>query len=85
MYDGIAKRFLTPAKHGGVRVVSEHNNRLKLVSTDGTTYYFDIPTLGFVSSLTAIAPSPTPSPTSVAYIPPPTSTPALTYNPYPGP
>jgi hypothetical protein len=82
---GVNEQIQTPTKHGGVRVVSEHNNRLTLVSTDGTTYYFDIPTLGFVSSLTAIAPSPTPSPTSVPYVPPPSSTPVPTYNPYPGP
>jgi hypothetical protein len=82
---GVNEQILTPTQHGGVRVVGEHNNRLKLVSTDGTTYYFDIPTLGFVSSLTAIAPSATPSPTSVPYIPPPTSTPGPTFIPYPTP
>jgi hypothetical protein len=82
---GVNERILTPTKHGGVRVVSDYNNRLTLVSTDGTTYYFDIPTLGFVSSLTEIAPSATPSPTSVPYIPPPTSTPVPTLYPYPVP
>jgi hypothetical protein len=82
---GVNEQILTPTQHGGVRVVGEHNNRLTLVSADGTTYYFDIPTLGFVSSLTAIAPSATPSPTSVPYIPPPTSTPVPTFIPYPTP
>ena len=80
-----AGQFLTPTRHGGVRVVSDYKDRLTLVSTDGTTYYFDIPTLGFVSSLTAIAPTPTPSPTSVPYIPPPSSTPVPTLYPYPVP
>jgi hypothetical protein len=72
--------FPTPTKHGAVRVVSEHNNRLTLVATDGTTYYFDIPAMSYVSSLTAFAPSITP---------PPTRTPVplnyVTETPYPGP
>jgi hypothetical protein len=84
----IADQFLTPTKHGGVRVVSEHNNRLTLVSTDGTTYYFDIPALTFVSSLTAFAPSITPALTRTPF---PTKslngllTPVSPYNPYPAP
>jgi hypothetical protein len=72
--------FPTPTKHGGVRVVSEQDNRLTLVSTDGTTYYFDVPAMSYVSSLTAFAPSITP---------PPTRTPFplnyVTSTPYPGP
>ena len=55
--------FPTPTKHGGVRVVGEQDNRLTLASTDGTTYYFDIPSLSYVSSLTVFAPSITPPPT----------------------
>ncbi len=84
----IADQFLTPTKHGGVRVVSERNNRLTLVSTDGTTYYFDIPALSYVSSLTAFAPSITPAPTRTPF---PTKslngllTPVSPYNPYPAP
>jgi hypothetical protein len=77
---GLFGYYPTPTKHGGVRVVSEQNNRLTLVSTDGTTYYFDIPALSYVSSLTAFAPSITP---------PPTRTPFplnyVTSTPYPGP
>jgi hypothetical protein len=72
--------FPTPTKHGGVRVVGEHDNRLTLVSTDGTTYYFDIPSLSYVSSLTAFAPSITPPPTRTPY--PPNY---VTETPYPGP
>ncbi len=72
--------FPTPTKHGGVRVVSEHNNRLTLVSTDGTTYYFDIPAMSYVSSLTALAPSITPPPTRTPF--PPNY---VTETPYPGP
>jgi hypothetical protein len=70
----------TPTKHGAVHVVSEHNNRLTLVSTDGTTYYFDIPSLSYVSSLTVFAPSITPPPTRTPY--PPNY---VTETPYPGP
>jgi hypothetical protein len=55
------------------------------VKPSGEKLRLDAPTLGFVSSLTAIAPSATPSPTSVPYIPPPTSTPVPTFIPYPTP
>jgi hypothetical protein len=80
IYDGIAKPFLTPTKHGAVRVVSEHNNRLTLVSTDGTTYYFDIPAMSYVPSLTVFAPSITPPPTRTP-VPPNYET----STPYPAP
>jgi hypothetical protein len=72
--------FPTPTKHGGVRVVGEHDNRLTLVSTDGTTYYFDIPSFSYVSSLTVFAPSITPPPTRTPY--PPNY---VTETPYPAP
>jgi hypothetical protein len=72
--------FPTPTKHGGLRVVGEHDNRLTLVSTDGTTYYFDIHSLSYVSSLTVFAPSITPLPTRTPY--PPNY---VTETPYPGP
>ncbi len=85
---GIAELILTPTKHGGVRVVSEQNNRLTLVSTDGTTYYFDLPARRFVDSLTEVVPTATPLPTYTPFPPPPTfsiSTPVPTPNPYPAP
>jgi hypothetical protein len=72
--------FPTPTKHGGVRVVGEHDNRLTLVSTDGTTYYFDIPSFSYVSSLTVFAPSITPPPTRTPF--PPNY---VTETPYPAP
>jgi hypothetical protein len=72
--------FPTPTKHGGVRVVGEHDNRLTLVSTDGTTYYFDIPSFSYVSSLTVFAPSITPPPTRTPFPPD-----YVTETPYPGP
>jgi hypothetical protein len=73
-------KFPTPTKHGGVRVVSEQDNRLTLVSTDGTTYYFDIPAMSYVSSLTVFAPSITPWPTRTPF--PPNY---VTETPYPDP
>ncbi len=79
---GLVGNFPTPTKHGGVRVVSEHNNRLTLVSTDGTTYYFDIPAMSYVSSLTGFAPSITPPPTRT---PVPSSSVIETSTPYPAP
>ncbi len=87
-YRGFDERILTPTKHGGVRVVSEQNNRLKLFSTDGTTYYFDLPARRFVDSLTEVVPTATPLPTYTPFPPPPTfsiSTPIPTPNPYPAP
>jgi hypothetical protein len=60
----------SPTQHGGLRVVAEQDNRLTLVSTDGTIYYFDLPALLFVPSLEGTYPT--------ATLPPPTE-------PYPGP
>jgi cytoskeletal protein RodZ len=86
---GVNEQILTPTQHGGVRVVSEQNNRLTLVSTDGTTYYFDVPARRFVDSLTEIVPIATLPATKTLLPPPPTlggSTPVPpTYNPYPAP
>jgi hypothetical protein len=86
---GFDEQILTPTKHGAVHVVSEQNNRLTLVSTDVTTYYFDVPARRFVASLTEVVPSATPPPTYTPIPPPPTlggSTPIPPpYNPYPGP
>jgi hypothetical protein len=36
-------RYLTPLRAGPVHVVAEQNLRLTLVSTNGTTFYFDVP------------------------------------------
>lgn len=69
-------QFATSSKHGALRVVSELNNRLNLISSDGTVFYFDLPTRQFVTSLTEVAPSVTPSPLV---------TPAPTGLPYPPP
>lgn len=56
------EKFVTPSKHGALRVVTEQNNRITLIAADGTIFYFDLPTRQFVASLTEVAPSVTPSP-----------------------
>jgi hypothetical protein len=60
---GFDEQILTPTQNGGVHVVSEQKDRLTLVSTDGTTYYFDVPARRFVASLTEVVSSATPPPT----------------------
>jgi hypothetical protein len=73
-------QFETSTQHGALRAVSEQNNRLTLIATDGTVFYFDLPTRQFVASLTEVAPSVTPSLT-----PSPSATPEPTGLPYPLP
>jgi len=84
---GVVEHVFTPTKHGAIRIVSEQNNRLTLVSTDGTMYYFDIPARQFVDSLTEVVPTATLLPTVTPFpTPPPTvpsPTPLPTVNPYP--
>lgn len=70
------EQFVTPSKHGSVRVVSELNNHITLIALDETIFYFDIPTRQFIDSITEVAPSVTPSPSS---------TPEPTTVPYPIP
>lgn len=57
------QRYLTSEKHGALRILSEQNGRLTLSSTDDTTFYFDIPAMQYVSSLTEVVPTATPLPT----------------------
>jgi hypothetical protein len=59
----LEQRYQTPDKHGSLRIIDEENNRLTLLASDGTIFYFDVPALAFVSSLTEIAPNITPLPT----------------------
>jgi hypothetical protein len=74
------EQFVTSTKHGTLQAVSEQNNRLTLIASDGTVFYFDLPTHQFVASLTEVAPSVTPSLT-----PSPSVTPEPTGLPYPPP
>lgn len=66
---GFNKQYATPGRHGSVRITGEHNNRLTLISTDGSTFYFDVPGLQFVPSLTEIVPTITPPPTYTPVVP----------------
>jgi hypothetical protein len=80
--------FLTPIQAGSVRIISGENYRLTLLSTDGTTFYFDIPGLQYVDSLTEIVPTITPYLTetpSATWTPGPTQTPIQTCTPGPTP
>lgn len=80
--------FLTPFQTGSVHIVSAENYRLTLISTDGTTFYFDIPGLQYVDSLTEIVPTITPYMTetpSATWTPGPTQTPIQTCTPGPTP
>ncbi len=72
--------YETPIEAGSVHLVAEDNYRITLLSTDGTTFYFDIPGRRFVESLTEIVPTITPIPPSPTS---PTSTPTITptFNP----
>ena len=91
------EEYLTPTRHGGVRVVAEQNNRLTLLAADGETFYFDLPARRFVSSLTEVVPTATPPPTKSPIPPlsctlmplpipyPMPSTPMPDYNLYPMP
>jgi hypothetical protein len=69
--------YETPLQAGSVHIIDEQNYRLTLLSTDGTTFYFDIPGRRFVESLTEVVPTITPT------LPSPTPTPTITptFNP----
>jgi hypothetical protein len=60
--------FSTPLDTGGVKIVDAYNDRLMLTSTTGVTFYFDVPSATFVSSLeevvstATIKPSASPKP-----------------------
>jgi hypothetical protein len=56
----IGEFYRTPQRAGSVHIVAEQNARLTLVSANGTTFYWDIPSQSFVDSLTAVAPTITP-------------------------
>ncbi|MGQ0603730.1 MAG: hypothetical protein ACT4QE_18780 [Anaerolineales bacterium] len=71
--------FTTLDKQGSLSVVAEQNNRLILTSTDGTTFYFDVPAMRFVSSLTEVASTMTPLPTYTPIVFPTEAPPATGY------
>ena len=45
-----SSQYLTPTKSGAVRVVAANGERLTLKSSNGNTFYFDVPSRQFVSS-----------------------------------
>jgi hypothetical protein len=80
--------YTTTVKAGSLRIVAEANFRLTLLSTDGTTFYFDVPGRQFVDSLTEVVPTVTPYMTetpSATWTPGPAQTPWPTCTPGPTP
>jgi hypothetical protein len=71
-YRTFIERYPTPGGHGSVHITDEENNRLTLLSVDGTTFYFDIPALTFTTSLVEVVPTILPVPTYTPPVPPPT-------------
>jgi len=65
----IKGQYVTPGRHGSVHITVGENNRLTLVSTDGSTFYFDVPGLQFVPSLTELVPTITPPPNNTPQFP----------------
>lgn len=81
-YRGWQVQFPTAEKHGSLRIVAEQNNRLELVANDGSIFYFDVPSLSYVSSFDEFVFTATPPPT---YTPPARPTRAPTLSGYPQP
>jgi hypothetical protein len=73
--------YRTPVDTGTLTINGAQDARLILLSTNGTTFYFDVPARRFVSSLTEVVPTITPWPTYTS-MPSPTS---RIGTPYPGP
>jgi hypothetical protein len=68
------KWYETPSKAGGLNIMGAQGDTLILRSNNGTTFYFDVASEKFLSSLSDTAPTVTPFPTNQ---PKPTNT--LTY------
>ena len=62
----VTGEFLTPEKHGSLKVVEETNNRLTIEAEDGTRFYFDVPGRRFAISMDERVPSATVPPTYTA-------------------
>jgi hypothetical protein len=54
------QRFPTQTQSGPVRIAGAQGDRLILQSTNGTTFYFDVPSREYVPSLTWVSPIATP-------------------------
>jgi hypothetical protein len=55
-------QYFTPVKSGAVSILDAIGERLVLSSENSTTFYFDVPTRQFISSLTGVAPTVTSTP-----------------------
>jgi hypothetical protein len=64
------RSYPTPTQSGSVHIIDAVGERLVLQSTNGTTFYFDVPLHQYVPSLTW---TPTPAPISPLATPTPTS------------
>ena len=79
---GYARFYDTPVRAGSVRIISEVNYRLTLESSDGTTFYFDIPSETYVTDLAQGVPTLVPP---LTHTPAPTETKSPVYDgSYPG-
>ncbi len=63
IFDPVGARIETPIKAGGLQMVDAVGERLILQSTQGQTFYFDVPGGRFAASLTEVVPTMTPPPT----------------------
>jgi hypothetical protein len=83
---GAKGEYLTPQATGSLHITDASGARLVLESSNGTTFYFDVPSRQYVDSLNA-PPPPTvtepPDPTSIPTFAPPTQGPMPTAYPIP--
>jgi hypothetical protein len=84
--EGAKGEYLTAQAAGSLHITGASGAQLVLVSSNGTTFYFDVPSRQFVDSLTA-TPPPTvtepPDPTNIPTYAPPTQGPPPTAYPIP--
>jgi hypothetical protein len=59
--------YVTPVEEGPVHIVAERQGRIELVSAKGTTLYFDVPGLRYVSSASEAVPTITPESSSLPF------------------
>lgn len=73
---GYARFYDTPVQAGSVKITAENGGRLTLQATNGTLFYFDIPSESYVPDLSQPVPS---------LPPPPTHTPSAVPTAFPSP
>ncbi len=77
----LLQRVVLPGKHGAAKITADQNNRLTLASADKTTFYYDVPGLSLVNSLTESVPTVDFSAMATATAGAPASTPVPTAYP----